>query len=281
MLIRVKSLHGTVIRARDGDIGKVDEVLFDDEHWKVRYLIADTGGWLSDRKVLLSPNGLGERDIDAGVLRVNLTREQVKGSPDVKSDEPVSRQWEKDYYDYYAWPYYWGGMGFVGGMGFAGGLGATNEIGLYQGPILAPGMGGSLAQEDLDKRAREHSNRDSGDCHLRSTKEVTGYGIIAKDGRLGHVDDFIVDDKSWRICYLAVDTKDLWPGKKVLLPSEWIGQTRWPDRTVRVEVTQDQVRNAPEWNANEPISRAFEDDISQYYAEQRLGRYDFSKSSSK
>jgi len=261
MLRGVKELHGTTVRAQDGEVGKVDEILFDDIHWTVRYLIVDTGTWLASRKVLLSPMSFGNWDWFGKTLSVNLTRNQIENSPGVDTDKPVSRQWEKEYYGYYGWPYYWGGMGGLGGIAGMGGWGSY----WYPGALLArPNESTEVLEQQAADRATNH-----GDADLRSTKEVTGYGISASDGHIGHIEDFIVDDESWRIRYLAVDTRDWWPGKKVLLPPDWIGHVNWPELNVTVTVTQDQVKNAPEWDHNQPIDNAFEERLYSYYSRQR------------
>ena len=251
MLRDVKGLHGSTIHALDGEIGRVDEILFDDEHWTVRYLIVDTGGWLSGRKVLISPIAFGFPDWEHQMLGVNLTREQIRNSPDVDTDKPVSRQWEMNYYGYYDWPYYWGGMGGWGAAWYPG-LMLTQPIGYPES-----------WQQKANARAR-----DLQDHHLRSTKQVSGYGVAAMDGHIGHIDDFIVDDETWSIRYLAIDTRDWWPGKKVLLPPNWIGAVNWADNSVSVEVTREQVQNAPEWDPHQPISLAFEDQLYRFYAKQ-------------
>ena len=62
MLRNFKDLRGYAIRATDGVIGKVDDFYFDDEDWGIRYLVVDTGSWLSGRKVLISPIALGSPD---------------------------------------------------------------------------------------------------------------------------------------------------------------------------------------------------------------------------
>lgn len=245
-LREVKELHGSMVHALDGEIGRVDEILFDDEHWTVRYLIVNTGNWLVGRKVLISPMALGLLDWDRFTLNVNLTREQIRNSPGVEADQPVSRQWEMDYYDYYAWPYYWGGMGGWGSYWYPG----------------------TLLHADTPPRRGTDQTWDHDAAHLRSTKEVTGYGISATDGHLGHIQDFIVNDETWRISYLAVDTQDWWPGKKVLLPPDWIVQVNLAAKNVTVNVTRDQVRNAPEWDPYQPISHTFEDQLYSYYARQ-------------
>nr|WP_309686099.1 PRC-barrel domain-containing protein [Armatimonas sp.] len=259
MLVEVKKLHGLTIHALDGEVGRVDEFLFDDEYWTVRYLIVDTGNWLVGRKVLISPLALGGVNWDQQTLQVNLTREQIEKSPGVETDQPVSRQWEIGYYDYYALPYYWDGVS---------GWGAY----LYSGGLLAQTVGSAeTLQHKADHQARHHAEdhaHEHADAHLRSTKEVIGYGICATDGHLGHVSDFILNEETWRICYLAVDTQNWWPGKSILLPPEWITRVSWSDRSVCVNVTRDQVRGAPEWEAEKPISHAFEVQLYAYYDHQ-------------
>jgi uncharacterized protein YrrD len=258
MLREIKAMHGAVLHAQDGEIGSVDDILFDDEQWTARYFVVDTGSWLDSRQVLIAPAALSLLDGDQKVLRVNLTRDQVEGSPAAETERPVSRQWEKDYYDYYGWPYYWGGMGVTGGMGLSGGMGLA-------GVQISRGIGdGRTPQQEADERASH-----VGDAHLRSIREVTGYEIVAPDGHLGHVEGFIIDDETWKIRYLAVDTRDWWPGKKVLLPLDWIGQVIWPEHTVGVKVTRDQVQSGPEWHPHEPISPAFEAELAEYYAQQQ------------
>jgi uncharacterized protein YrrD len=254
MFTAVRELNGSTINALDGEIGKVDEILFDDEHWTVRHLIVDTGLWLLGRKVLISPIACGLPDPVLHTLNVNLTRERIARvdlelirSPAVASGRPYSRKWERDYYDYFAWPYYWAGL---------------NAWGPYRYPAGLAGM--RLGAADLEQQ-EAHDHADRGDSHLRSAKEVIGFRIFAADGQLGHVQDFIVDDETWRICCLAVETSGPWSGKKVLLPPAWIGHVDWTGRTVTMNVTRDQVRNAPEWDPDQPISRASEEQLYRYY----------------
>ena len=111
MLRRVETLRKFSIGAKDGEIGTVVEFFFDDDKWTIRYLVADTGGWLAGRKVLISPIFFGAVDWDGNVFNVNLTREQVKNSPSIDTDKPVSRQHESNFFDYYNFPYYWSGAG--------------------------------------------------------------------------------------------------------------------------------------------------------------------------
>jgi hypothetical protein len=112
MLRNVKEMRGYSIQATDGEIGKVHAFYFDDQTWVIRYMVADTGGWLLDRKVFISPAALHRPNWGEEVLPVSLTRKQVKHSPSIDTDKPVSRQHEREILEYYKWPIYWGHMGY-------------------------------------------------------------------------------------------------------------------------------------------------------------------------
>lgn len=105
----------------------------------------------------------------------------------------------------------------------------------------------------------------SGDSHLRSTKEVTSYYIEASDGDIGHVEDFLIEDESWTIRYIVVDTRNWWPGKKVLVSPEWIEQVSWTDSRVRVDVSRDTIKNCPEYDPSTPLSRDYENRLYRHY----------------
>jgi hypothetical protein len=90
----VKSLIGFHLGAADGEFGKVADFYFDDETWTLRYLVVTTGGWLLSRKVLISNAVLKEPDWNNEIIPVNLTREQIKNSPDIDTERTISRQQE-------------------------------------------------------------------------------------------------------------------------------------------------------------------------------------------
>jgi len=192
MQYSVKDLKGYAIGATDGDIGNLDDFYFDDESWTIRYLVAETGNWLINSKVLISPFALGKADLSRKRLNVTLTKKQVEESPSIDTDKPVSRQYEAAYLDYYGFPYYWGGPALWGPMPY---------------PQL------SLASQMRNEEARAE-REEANDWHLRSADKVTGYHIEATDGDIGHIEDFIVDDETWQIRYMVVDTQNWWPGKK-------------------------------------------------------------------
>jgi hypothetical protein len=94
-------LRGYAIRARDGDIGKVDDFLFDDQSWAIRYLVVDTGNWLTGRKVLVLPAALDVPDWKTEMLTVKVTKQQIEDSPPLAASRPVSRQKEAELHRYY------------------------------------------------------------------------------------------------------------------------------------------------------------------------------------
>ena len=200
MLRSVKDVRGVTVGASDGDIGRVDDLYFDDERWGIRYVVVDTGGWLSARRVLISPIAFGPPDWRSQRLPVALTKEQLRNSPDIDTQRPVSRQHEAEYARYFGYPYYWVGAGLWG-------------MGAEPRPLVRA----SAQQPDVDARlAQVVLSSPPGDSHLRSCAAVTGYHIEATDGAIGHVADFIVDDHSWEIHYVVVDTSNWWLGHRVM-----------------------------------------------------------------
>jgi hypothetical protein len=243
MLLSLISLRKYAVAARDGDIGAVHDFLFDDEFWTVRYLVVDTGRWLPGRKVLLSPRVIGAPAWHELKAPVDLTREQVQSSPDIDTNQPVSRQRQMDLHRHYGWPFYWEGAGVWPNL----------VAPVPPAPVAAlPGK----AEEETEKR----------DPHLRSLREITGYHIEASDGSIGHAEDLIANDTSWEIRYLVVDLHNWLPGRKVLISPEWlVGPISWAERTVKVFMTKESVRNSPEFDPGAPVNRDYEVRLCDYY----------------
>jgi uncharacterized protein YrrD len=239
MLIRAKSLNGYKLHSRDGEIGRVEQFYFDDKHWAIRYLVANTGGWLSGREVLISPYALGDINTEKQDLAINLTKKQIEGSPSLETDKPVSRQFEEDYYGYYGWPVYWGG----------------------------PYMWGAYPNVERDHEMRHDHNKGGKpwDAHLRSTHAVSTYTIQAADGELGHVGDFVIDDQAWAIRYLIIDTRNWWPGKKVLISPKWIERVSWDESKVFVNLSRETIKKSPEFTEESLLNRDYETRLHRHY----------------
>ena len=242
MLRSLKDLEGYTIAATDGDVGRVVDFLLDDERWAIRYLVAETGGFLDGRRVLLSPISLRSVDWSSRRVHLALTVDKIKNSPSVDTDKPVCRQHERDFYRYYGYPYYWGDLGLWG-------------IGAYP-RYLAAGQ--------YNEAALQGSDHDLDDVHLRSAKEVRGYDIQGSDKAIGHLEDFIVDDESWALRYLVIDTSNWWFGKKVLVVPQWASSVSWKERKVYVDVSRDFVKNSPEWDTA-ALNRDYEARLHDYH----------------
>jgi len=245
MLRSMNGLLGFTIAATDGDIGGVEAFYFDDTSFTIRHLVVDTGGWLPGRKVLISPRALPALDWDGKRIKADLTKSQVEQSPNIDTDQPVSRQQEIKYHQYYGYPHYWEGP-------YLWGLGAY--------PVVGPE--GALLE---DERRWEWAPQRPGDLHLRSSTVVIGYHIEATDGEIGHVDDFLVEDSSWAIRYMIVDTGNWWPGTKVLVSPEWVGDIAWSDSTVHVNVTREQIKESPKYDPLDPVARDYETRLHDHY----------------
>jgi sporulation protein YlmC with PRC-barrel domain len=249
MLWHASAINGYAIAASDGHIGTVSDFLFDDASWLVRWVVVDTGNWLSGRKVLLPPSALGRLSANDRLFAVKLTKQQVKDSPEIDTDRPVSRQMETNVYDYYGWSPYWGTGFNMGGYGFMPGYG-----------MASPYLGAQRGAQKVDE-----AQADRDDVHLRSIEAVTGYHIHASDGEIGHVEDFLVDDGDWRIHYLVVDTKNWWPGKKILVSSRSAGEIDWTDRLVNLDVDRQRIKDGPAYDPSMTIDRAYDEKLLTYY----------------
>jgi len=239
MLIKIKAFKDYTLDSLDGEIGRIKEFYFDDRHWTIRYLVAETGNWLTDRQVLISPYALKAVIREEQHIEVELTKKQIEDSPSWRSDKPVSRQFEESYYGYYEWPMYWYG---------------PSMWGYYPYPMLV--------REQWKKPTRSEQ---AWDHHLRSTHAVIGYHIEAADGPIGHIEDFIIDDETWAIRYLVVDTRNWWPGKKVLVAPQWIERVSWDESKVFVKLSHETIKQSPEYTEESLLTRDYETRLHGHY----------------
>jgi hypothetical protein len=261
MLRNASEVDGYAIAASDGHLGTVSDFLFDDVSWLIRWLVVDTGNWLSGRKVLLPAFALGHIDPERREFSVRLTRQQVKDSPDIDTKRSVSRQMEANIYDYYGWSPYWSTGLYMGGYGYGYGYG-------YGGGAMGPLSSRESMRRDEDIAA---SQRSDDDPHLRSIEAITGYHIHASDGEIGHVDDFLVEDADWSIHYIVVDTKNWWPGKKVLISPRSVREIDWTGSLVNLNVDRQSVKDSPGYDASTTVDRDYEKHFHSYYDGIRSG----------
>lgn len=243
MLRSVKSLKGYTLAASDGEIGSSRDFLFDDRDWVVRYLVADTGGWLTGRKVLISPMALQEPDWQSQRFPVSMTRNEIRESPPLDAHAPVSRQYEIAYHQYYSLPFYWTGAELWGTY--------ANPAGVVHPAPAEP----QEPVEDLEVK----------EGHLRSIMEVVSYEIHANDGDTESIKDFIIDDSNWAIRFVVVDTRRWLPGGEVLIPTHHIKSVNWTDRLVHANLDVEQIKNSPPYDPSDPVNVEYENRLYDYY----------------
>lgn len=235
ILKRIRDLKHYTFRAKDGNIGGLREVYFDDVSWTVRYLVVNAGTWLRGRMVLLTPQSIGAIKEEEGILPVELTKQQVEASPPIDARKPLSRQQEVEYHKHYSWLDYW-------------------RTGLF-----------SSSAEPSESSVQSPTKEEAIDPHLRSSAEVTGYHIETRDGEIGYVEDFIVDEQDWTVRYLEVNTQAGLFGKKILVAPAWIEQMNWKESKVHVDLLREAIRLAPEYKEDQVIGRDYEIELYEHY----------------
>jgi sporulation protein YlmC with PRC-barrel domain len=240
MLHNIKELNKFDIIATDGAIGTVHDFVLDEKHWTVRYLVVDTMKWLPGRKVLISPMSIKDFDLVNGNIEVSLTKEKIKNSPELDEHLPITKNYEVDLIHYYGLRPYWSGQS-------------------SWGEYLYPTELASSQHEEKVGREFDEENT------LRSFSEISGYSIEASDGNIGHVENFVICDQTWKVRYLVVDTKNWWVGKHVLTAPQWISYISWPEKIMRVDLNKAQIENGPEYNPDQVVTKEFEDEIFTKY----------------
>lgn len=318
---RADNLSDYELRGIGENIGKINGFYFDDKHWTIRYIVANTGNWLTGRQVLISPYSLGAVNNEEEFIAVNLTPKQIEDSPTYEIGQAVSQQFEDEYNTYYGLPTYWKGPNMWGAepnmardtnriqgvnVGAAvgpnitgdtntqrsapgeqmrdrqlsdvnsydikasdGGIGAatnmvrdTNRIqGVNVGAAIAPNITG-----DTNMRRESAPGEQMRDYQLHNTSDVNGYDIEASDGEIGDVKDFIIDEDTWAIRYLIVDTGGWLPGKKVLIAPQWIERVSWEESKVFVNLSRDAIEKSPEFT--EELTRDYEAGLYKHYNRQ-------------
>jgi hypothetical protein len=247
MLRSMKDMEDYAIVATDGIIGRVADYYFDDEGWAIRYLVVKFAGDDADasREVLISPISIGTPNWVDKLLPVNLTQRQIESSPDIDTAKPISRQQELGYLGYYGYGRYWGGGGLWG-------------AGLYP-DVLQAGL--------QPPAALSHGAADSHqDPHLRSGNAVMRYYVHASDGDIGHVAGFLVEEKTWAIRYLVVNTSNWWVGHQVILPLDAIVGMSWTESILSVSSTRHSIKHSPSYAGTTLLDRAAEEAIHHHYA---------------
>lgn len=247
MLRSIKELLGYELMATDGEIGKVDDFLFSDDDWFIRYLVVDTGPWIFGRKVLIATDSLMQPVWDSKTFPVNLTREEVKNSPDMDLAKPVSRIHEEQLRSYYNWPVYWGALSSM-----------------PRAPMYIPPNLFNQGKGKPEPAPEEQS-------HLRSASTLLNYRVFATDGETGEVSDFIMDDEIWQFRYVVTDTSGkLEQDKEVLIALEWINSIEVDTKDIYIDLSREAIRFSPKFDPNLPVNRQYEEVLYDYHGKPKF-----------
>lgn len=235
MLHSAKELQGLTIQGKDGEIGKVDDLYFSDDAWTVRHVVVSPSN--ANRRVLVSPVVVSHKDKEWDRIDVSLTREQVMNSPDIDTISPVAHSPDQEHKDLNAPT-----------LDVDGGQVVNAQMPRRNGgtqPAMPPPI--DTAPDEQVPLGKVQSGAANSGQH--SAREFIGFRIQARDGEIGHIDDLLIDDQTWRINYLIIDTSNLWFGKKVILPPNWVRQLKWEEQQAVVDLKRDTIKNSPKFDA--------------------------------
>jgi uncharacterized protein YrrD len=234
----INTVYGLSLQAKNGEIGNVDDVYFDDKDWTLRYFVTDNSNFLPGRRVLISPASITEIDFERNIIPVSLSKKEIELSPVVRQGLLPSRETEMELKSYYNWPVYWGSSYLIG----AGDLREDQAS-----------MRGSKEEIEIDP-------------DLKSCNEVIGFSIESKNRTIGYLHDYVFDAESWEIRYLVVDTKNwLLNDKKILLAIDWIEKFDWDKSVFITDLKSKDIRESPAYKPGEKINREYESKLFDHY----------------
>jgi hypothetical protein len=257
MLFAVSGLEGCPVRASDGDVGSAKDFLFDDDTWKIRWMVVGGGDFLPGRRVFIHPSAVAPLTLppkpqlpmmspgETLELTVNLTRQQIKAGPHSGEDEPVNRDMEALLCDYCGWDPYWGASHF--------------------GAPVMPNAEARIVGDAMRREADAQAPPVDGGDHLHSVADFKGYYVHATDGDIGHVENVLADDTNWEIRYLVIATRNWCPGKIVQLSPYAVKNIDWFGQHINMNVTRDQVRSAPAWDPLALADEAREEELHRHF----------------
>lgn len=205
------------IEATDGEMGKVQDLYFDDHKWAIRYAIVDTRKWLPGRKVLLSPESFKEMDNENSTLHAGYDKETIRNSPSVPESKAFTRDTENTLIGYYGWSRYWMGNMLWGQEDRPL---ATLNVQPQPRPVN---------EEDIVRNEERQSE-------LRSEEELIGCRVHADDGKLGQVNDIVFDTEYWKLRYIVIqNNENFTEDEYIVVPTDDIESLDWLEEDVYVK----------------------------------------------
>jgi uncharacterized protein YrrD len=222
MLLLLSRIHSFDVYATDGEVGRILDFYFGVNDWRIRYILVNTGGWLRERLAFIPPDGICGVNRQEERIDLAIDKNHIEKSPPPESREWFSADFERRFHDHYSLPDSW-------------------TFGAVSAEAVKETLPPEVANQDLG-----FSRRDFGDIQWRRCDALRGHHVLATDGEIGHVEDFLVDVETWTIPLLVVETRNWLPGRHVMMETERIVETvSWHHGEVRVNLTRDQVRSAP------------------------------------
>ncbi len=213
MYYTTETINGFRVMAEGGEVGRIHDCFFDESSRHIRYLVVRTGSWLLGRDVIIVPSHVRDLSLEDEQLTTDLTKDELKNSPDVDTEKPISRRREIEYLSYYGMPMYWGSMPGI------------PPTGAPTPPEAAP--------EDGDDTASE----------LRSAREITGYALQSQDGPAGTIKDIVFSPETWAVTHLLVRTGGWFSGKEIAVAIKWVEEIDWSRAVVGVDMPNDRLRD--------------------------------------
>lgn len=248
MLLLATDLLKMNLHVPDGNVGRVEDLLFEDRTWRVRYLVVDSGAWLDRRRLLITPEVVtvgAEKHLTA-----HLTRDEVQRSPDAGT-AGLTRADEQRLHEHYRWPPYWTEV--ATGFGLAGSV-IPGPVSATPPPIQHP----AAKSEPASAATMEQS-------HLRTAQSLRGHRLDAADGAIGEVEDLLINPESWEVRYLVVDTKPWWPGGEVLIDPDWLTGIDWDTGNARCDLTRAEVKASPPYHPGQTLPPDYLADLHRHY----------------
>lgn len=253
MLRKLKDLKGFTVHAKDDDLGKAKDFYFDQQHFIIRYLVVDTGNWLQHQKTLISTDSFAKIDYENKEIIVDLNSDELEEAPGIDENKAISKVMEEKLVKYFDWPLYWR-------------ISSDN---------LQSAQAGNLIRNELLKLENSTDQRsklkeEAVDSNLRSFNEIRGYHIQAQDKEFGHLEDLFVDEENWIVRYLLIDTRNILPGKNVLIAPEWLQNISWDQQKIFVNKTKKAIKEAPEYKEEKTdylVDRDYEKKLYDHYDE--------------
>ena len=189
------------VKAVEGDVGFVEDYLFDDDLWTIRYIVANVRPWIDTEEVLLTPLSIKGLDQKHKEIEFCHDKKSIENSPRISADEPVKRHQEKI-------------------------LLRENRASKHliddEGTVEEDSqrsLGVSMHPEALVTKSKKTTEKDECNSHLRSFREIRGYEVYCVDDFLGYLEDVEVDDEAWNVLCLLVKTDQ---GQNLKLAPGWV-----------------------------------------------------------